>query len=146
MTKMKTARKLQTRLYVRLVALFEYFGFTIHIPKAETPSTIPQQVSTPTARLLCMNLPEEVTDDVLSVLFQQYVLIILYRLSCFLSYSRHPGLQSIQVAWSPTPNATVPRVKMAQVVYENSDLATAAKNGLDGFLLKKDWQMSVSYI
>jgi len=77
MTKMKTARKLQTRLYVRLVALFGYFGFTIHIPKAETPSTIPQQVSTPTARLLCMNLPEEVTDDVLSVLFQQYVLIIL---------------------------------------------------------------------
>jgi len=68
------------------------------------------------------------------------------RLSCLLSYSRHPGLQSIQVAWSPTPNATGARVKMAQVVYENSDLAIAAKNGLDGFLLKKDWQMSVSYI
>lgn len=68
------------------------------------------------------------------------------RLPCFLSNKRHPGLQSIQVAWSPIPNATGARVKMAQVVYENSDLATTAKNGLDGFLLKKDWQMSVSYI
>ena len=99
---MKTARKLQTRLYVRLVALLEYFGFTIHIPKAETPSTIPQQVSTPTTRLLCMNLPEEVTGDVLSVLFQQYVLIIFsgfhvfYQIKDTQVYNqfRSPGRQS----------------------------------------------------
>ncbi|KAL9712656.1 hypothetical protein Ac2012v2_003893 [Leucoagaricus gongylophorus] len=96
---------------------------------SEPPSIIPQQVSTATARLLCTNLPEEVTDDVLSVLFQQ-----------------HPGLKSVEVTWSPTPNTAGARVKMAQIVYDNSDLATAAKTGLDGFVLKKDWQMSVSYI
>lgn len=37
------------------------------------PTSVPSQVQQPTARLLCQNLPQEVTDDVLSVLFQQYV-------------------------------------------------------------------------
>jgi len=41
-------------------------------------AVIPPAVQQPSARLLCTNLPQEVTDDVLSVLFQQYVT------SCFL--------------------------------------------------------------
>ncbi|KXN83677.1 U2 small nuclear ribonucleoprotein B'' [Leucoagaricus sp. SymC.cos] len=94
-----------------------------------TPSTMPQQVSMPTARLLCTNLPQEVTDDVLSVLFQQ-----------------HRGLKSIHVTWSPTPNTDGVRVKMAQVLYENTELATIAKEALDGFLLKKGWEMSIAFI
>jgi hypothetical protein len=73
--RMMTTRGLKTRLHVRLVALFEYVGFTIHYPKAATPSTMPQQVSMPTTRLLCTNLPQEVTEDVLAVLFQQYASI-----------------------------------------------------------------------
>lgn len=36
-------------------------------------SVAPSAVQQPSARLLCTNLPQEVTDDVLSVLFQQYV-------------------------------------------------------------------------
>lgn len=63
----------KTGLRVRRITLSEYIGFTIHPPKAMTPATVPQQVEMPTARLLCTNLPQEVTDDVLSVLFQQCV-------------------------------------------------------------------------
>jgi hypothetical protein len=100
-----------------------------------------------TVRLLCTNLPQEVTDDVLSVLFQQYVPISISIPSyTFLLCFRHPGLKSIQVTWSPNPSAAGERVKMAQVLYENVELATTAKEALDGFLLKKGWQMSVAYI
>ena len=41
-----------------------------HIIPAPPPQPV---VKHPTAALLCTNLPQEVTDDVLSVLFQQYV-------------------------------------------------------------------------
>lgn len=34
---------------------------------------------------------------------------------------------------------------MGQVFFETSELASAAKEGLDGFTLKKGWQMSVAY-
>jgi len=98
---------------------------TAPVPKGTVPPTT-QRVS---ARLLCTNLPQEVTDDVLSVLFQQY-----------------RGLQSVQVTVSPTPNAAGQPVKMAQILYETPQLATVAKENLDGFALKKDWVMSVSYI
>jgi U2 small nuclear ribonucleoprotein B'' len=47
---------------------------------------------------------------------------------------------------SPTPNATGAKVKMAQVSFDTPDLAVAAKEALDGFTLKKGWQMSVTYI
>ncbi|TFK43585.1 hypothetical protein BDQ12DRAFT_675224 [Crucibulum laeve] len=94
-----------------------------------TPSTIPQQVQQPSAHLLCTNLPSEVTDDVLSVLFQQY-----------------QGFQTTQVVWSPTPNEAGVRVKMAQVFFESTELATTARDALDGFTLKKGWKMTVVYI
>lgn len=42
----------------------------IQFPSAAASISSPQ-VHQPSARLLCQNLPQEVTDDVLSVLFQQ---------------------------------------------------------------------------
>ncbi|KII94815.1 hypothetical protein PLICRDRAFT_33632 [Plicaturopsis crispa FD-325 SS-3] len=91
--------------------------------KANAPST------TPSARLLCTNLPQEVTDKELSILFQQY-----------------KGFQNTQVAPSPTPNAAGVKTKMAQVLFDSPDLASVAKEALDGFALKKGWLMSVAYI
>lgn len=52
----------------------------------------------------------------------------------------------MHVTWSPTPNAAGARVKMAQVLYENAELAAVAQEALNGFLLKKGWQMSVAFI
>ncbi|KAF7301313.1 Spliceosomal protein [Mycena indigotica] len=78
----------------------------------------------PTARLLCTNLPQEVSDGVLSVLFQQY-----------------HGFKSTKVV--PTE---VPNVKKAQVFFDSPQLAAVAKEGLHGFTLKKDWLMAVQYI
>ncbi|KAH9853579.1 hypothetical protein C2E23DRAFT_821924 [Lenzites betulinus] len=83
----------------------------------------------PSARLMCVNLPQEVTDDVLSVLFQQY-----------------QGYHSVQAVPSPTPTAAGQRAKMAYVTFESPDLASVAKEAPDGFTLKKGWVMSVSYI
>ncbi|PAV20910.1 RNA-binding domain-containing [Pyrrhoderma noxium] len=92
-------------------------------------ASVPTVQQQPSARLLCTNLPMEVTDHVLSVLFQQY-----------------QGFLSAQVAQSQTPNAAGQKVKMAQVIYDSPDLASVAKEALDGFTLKKDWNMSVTYI
>lgn len=93
------------------------------------PSSVPTQVQQPSLRLLCTNLPQVVTNDVLSVLFQQY-----------------KGFQKANVTWSPALNSAGIRVKMAQVSFETPELATTAKDALDGFTLKKNWQMSVVYI
>jgi len=35
---------------------------------------------------------------------------------------------------------------MAQVFFESAELATTARDELDGFTLKKGWQMSIAYI
>ncbi|KAJ4481479.1 hypothetical protein C8J55DRAFT_535736 [Lentinula edodes] len=93
------------------------------------PGVIPALVDYPTPRLFCTNLPLEVSDSVLSVLFQQY-----------------QGYQSTHVSMSPTPNAVGSPVKMAQVIFESAELATVAKEALDGYTLKKDWIMSVQYV
>jgi len=90
---------------------------------------VPAQVQQPSLRLLCTNLPQVVTNDVLSVLFQQY-----------------KGFQKVHVTWSPALNSAGIRVKMAQVSFETAELATVAKDALDGFTLEKGWQMSVVYI
>ncbi|KAF5388257.1 hypothetical protein D9615_000366 [Tricholomella constricta] len=94
---------------------------------SEATTTIPSQH--PSARLLCTNLPQEVTDEVLSVLFHQY-----------------QGFQTTHVTWSPTPTAEGAKVKLAQVTFETPDLAAVAKTALDGFTLKKGWVMSVAFI
>ncbi|KAI0041567.1 RNA-binding domain-containing protein [Auriscalpium vulgare] len=88
----------------------------------------PPSEGNPTSRLLCTNLPQEVTDGVLSVLFQQY-----------------QGFQSTHVAQSPTPNAAGEKVKSAQVIFDIPERASVAKDALDGFAIKKGWPMSVVY-
>ncbi|KAI0065924.1 RNA-binding domain-containing protein [Artomyces pyxidatus] len=82
----------------------------------------------PSPRLICTNLPQEVTDSMLSVLFQQY-----------------QGFQSTYVAPAPTPNASGEKVKMAQVVFDTAERASIAKEALDGFAVKKGWPMTVGY-
>ncbi|KIY73711.1 RNA-binding domain-containing protein [Cylindrobasidium torrendii FP15055 ss-10] len=90
---------------------------------------LPPQVHVPTARLLCTNLPGEVTDDVLTVLFE-----------------KHDGFISLRVVTSPTPKPNGDVLKVAQVLFKTSDLATPALNALNGFPLKKGWTMTVVYI
>lgn len=34
---------------------------------------------------------------------------------------------------------------MAQIIYETPELASVAKEALDGFTLKKGWKMTVAY-
>ncbi|KDQ64277.1 hypothetical protein JAAARDRAFT_116361 [Jaapia argillacea MUCL 33604] len=87
------------------------------------------ETQTPTARLLCTNLPQETTEDVLSVLFQQY-----------------RGFQSTHIAASPTPNAAGQKTKMAQVLFESPGLASVAKEAVNGFTLKKGFVMTVAYM
>src|SRR5882762_3091640 len=41
--------------------------------RARVAAAIPQVIERPSARLLCTNLPQEITENMLSVLFQQYV-------------------------------------------------------------------------
>jgi U2 small nuclear ribonucleoprotein B'' len=59
---------------------------------------------------------------------------------------RYQGFQTTQIAASPTPNAAGQKVKMAQVLFDTPELASTAKEALDGFTLKKGWIMSVAYI
>ncbi|KAF8076330.1 hypothetical protein FPV67DRAFT_1407754 [Lyophyllum atratum] len=97
--------------------------------RRSSTTAIPPPSQYPSARLVCNNLPQEVTDEVLSVLFQQY-----------------QGFQTTHVTWSPTPNAAGAKVKVAQVTFESPDLASVAKTALDGFTLKKGWVMSVAFV
>jgi hypothetical protein len=113
---------------------------------AAAPSSVPTQVQQPSLRLLCTNLPQEVTDDVLSVLFQQYDTGQIFLLHPLIFFTRYKGFQKANVTWSPALNSAGIRVKMAQVSFETPELATTAKDALDGFTLKKNWQMSVVYI
>ncbi|KDQ28919.1 hypothetical protein PLEOSDRAFT_1063645 [Pleurotus ostreatus PC15] len=94
----------------------------------ENATAVPQSVQQPSSRLVCTNLPMEVTNDVLSVLFQQY-----------------QGYMTCLVAQSPTPNAEGARVKFAQVIFKSPEFATVAKEALNGFALKKGWVMNVMY-
>ena len=88
----------------------------------------------------------EVTDDVLSVLFQQYVYPVI-SISSLLTFSeRYQGFLSAHVAQAQQPNAQGQKVKMAQVVYDSPELASVAKEALDGFTLKKGWNMTVAFI
>lgn len=64
----------------------------------------------------------------------------------YLTSDRYRGFQGAQVVWSPQPNPDGTRVKMAQVIFESSELATTAKEALNGFTLKKGWLMNVVYM
>ena len=61
-------------------------------------------------------------------------------------HARYKGFRSNHVVQSPTPNEAGAKVKMASVQFDSPDLATVAKDAMDGFLLKKGWKMSVVYI
>lgn len=63
----------------------------------------------------------------------------------FIRDSRYQGFQSTHVAQSPTLTANG-RAKMAQVAFDSPDLASVAKEALDGFTLKKGWVMTVQYV
>lgn len=110
--------------------------------------------NTASSTLRCENLPAEVTDDVLGVLFQQYVIGIqssseLLSWLILIQYGRnpdhcprrYPGFQSTHVS----PVLAANKSKTANVRYEHVDQATTAKDALDGFKLKKGWLMKVSY-
>lgn len=94
-------------------------------PPPISTSNLPAQHPTP--NLLCSNLPVEVTDDVLAVLFQQY-----------------RGFQTTHTSAGP-PDASGTPTKMARVVFDSAELASVAREALDGFALKKGWQMGVQF-
>jgi len=79
----------------------------------------------PSSLLLCQNLPTEVTNEVLSVLFQQY-----------------PGFQSTNVASVIDPGT---KTKTAHVRYDTSDAASVALEALDNFQIKRGCSIRVSY-
>jgi len=47
---------------------------------------------------------------------------------------------------STKPNAAGEKVKTAEVVFENAQLAAVARQMLDGFQLKKGWNMAVAFL
>ena len=59
--------------------------------------------------------------------------------------ARYQGFQSTLVAQSPTLSPTGAKMKMAQVYFDTAELASVAKEALDGFSLKKGWKMTVAY-
>jgi hypothetical protein len=88
----------------------------------------------PSALLLCENLPVEVTDDMLAVLFQQY--------PGFNSTSVHPPKPKLG-ATNTASGAGMMRT--AHVRYDTADQATVAKEALDQFQLKRGWKMEVGF-
>lgn len=58
---------------------------------------------------------------------------------------RYQGFLSAQTQPSPTPNAAGQPSKMAQVIFESAEFAAVAKEAVDGFTLKKGWNMSVAF-
>ncbi len=100
----------------------------------------------PSNKLLCSNLPQEVTNGVLAVLFQQYVVTCYSALWFVQGTFRYRGFQTAQVKPSPKPSAAGEKVKTAEVVFENAQLAAAARQMLDNFQLKKGWNMAVTFL
>jgi len=61
-------------------------------------------------------------------------------------FFRYRGFQTAQVKPSTKPSGAGEKVKTAEVVFENAQLATAARQMLDGFQLKKGWNMAVTFL
>ena len=72
MTKRKHHKRMIYVCHAVYLMLDIYFTSLVLFKKAAAPSSVPTQVQQPSQRLLCTNLPQVVTNDVLSVLFQQY--------------------------------------------------------------------------
>lgn len=78
--RLKTMRtRMQNQVRLLTSSLIKDIEFLTHL--LHNQGAIPQAVKQPSARLLCTNLPQEVSDDVLSVLFQQCVVVPLPPLS-----------------------------------------------------------------
>lgn len=117
----------------------------IFILNIETNGLAPtgSQPRLPSALLLCENLPIEVTDDVLAVLFQQYV--CFSHLSAFSDTVspplRYSGFQGTNLS-APDPTT---KSKSAHVRYDSPEQATQALEALNGFQIKRGWKMTVAY-
>jgi hypothetical protein len=76
------------------------------------------------------------------------VRLMAYTTSQFVpnEFFRYRGFQTAQVKPSTKPNGAGEKVKTAEVVFENAQLATAARQMLDGFQLKKGWNMAVTFL
>jgi hypothetical protein len=59
---------------------------------------------------------------------------------------RYRGFQTAQVKPPTKPNGAGEKVSTAEVVFENAQLAAAARQILDGFQLKKGWNMAVTFL
>ncbi|GAA5937295.1 U1A/U2B"/SNF family RNA-binding protein [Sporobolomyces koalae] len=93
------------------------------VPAASTAS-LEQAGTQPSQVLYVAGLPQEVTTDMLSALFQQY-----------------SGLGSVRLL----PAATGKNSGSAMIVYESVAQAGVAKDALDGFLVDKDAPIKVDY-
>jgi len=56
---------------------------------------------------------------------------------------RYRGFQTAQVK---PPTKANEKVNTAEVVFENAQLAASARQMLDGFQLKKGWNMAVTFL
>lgn len=92
------------------------------VPAMPAPSDQPYQV------LFIENLPREVTDDILAVLFQQY-----------------PGFQTVRMVPSVAPTNDNKNNGLAFVQFDNPNQAEIAKDALDGFLLAPEVKMKVGW-
>ena len=130
-------------LIVRLVFLLLYSNYTTMF----TPSQLPIQRK--------CNLPTSCSAQIFrrksQMVFWRYYSNSAYRwATASLSVShqsfRYRGFQTAQVKPSTKPNAAGEKVKTAEVVFENAQLATVARQMLDGFQLKKGWNMAVAFL
>ncbi|KAH8928757.1 RNA-binding domain-containing protein [Atractiella rhizophila] len=92
----------------------------VEMPAAREVGEVPYQV------LFVEGLPREVTDDMLSVLFQQY-----------------PGFQSVRLVPSLAP--TTPNSGLAFVQYDTPGQAEQAKLALDGFQIARGVGIKVGW-
>jgi U2 small nuclear ribonucleoprotein B'' len=91
--------------------------------------------------LYCENLPAEVTEDVLGVLFQQFVLSCILRTRFSHLCLRYSGFQGNKLS-AVDPNT---KSKTAHVRYDTAEQATVALEALNGFQIKRGWKMRVAY-
>lgn len=113
----------------------------------------PLTASIPVSSMLFVeNLPANVTEDVLAVLFQQYATassssfsrmqIAAEHTSPHLPLNhRYSGFQGTKLS---APNPTT-KSKTANVKYDSADQATVALEALNGFQIDHGWKMRVAY-
>jgi len=94
------------------------------VPSAPGHAGVPAALIPASSLLYCENLPAEVTEDVLGVLFQQY-----------------SGFQGTKL--SAVDSNT--KSKTAHVRYDTAEQAAVALEALNGFQIKRGWKMRAAY-